>query len=70
MEGLKSTNLVEKSIYSAAPDVTENIAGCNLIHTSSIKSSATIRKIAGYAATEYTLVYNKYVLHQLGMFAL
>lgn len=70
VEGLKSTNLVEKIYLLAAPDVTENIAGCNLIHTSSIKSSATIRKIAGYAAAEYTLVYTKYTTLQLGMFAL
>lgn len=70
VEGLKSTNLIEKIYLLAAPDVTENIAGCNLIHTSSIKSSATIRKIAGYAAAEYTLVYTKYTTLQLGMFAL
>lgn len=70
VEGLKSTNLIDKIYLLAALDVTENIAGCNLIHTNSIKSSATIRKIAGYAATEYTLVYTKYTTLQLGMFAL
>ncbi len=70
VESLKSTGLIDKIYLLAAPNITENISGCSLIHTSSLKSSTTMRHIAGYATTEYTLIYTKYTTLELGLFAL
>lgn len=70
VNGLKDTGLIHKIYLLATPDVTENISGCNLLHTTSLKSAATMKMIAGYASTDYTLVYTKYTTLELGLFAL
>lgn len=70
VKGLQETGLVNNIYLLAAPDVKENISGCNLIHTGALLSSTAMRQIAGYASTDYTLIYTKYTTLELGLFAL
>lgn len=48
----------------------EKIEGCEVIEINSLRSTATIKKIAEKANTDYTLIYTKLADLRMGMFAL
>ncbi len=48
----------------------EEIEGCEIIEIDSLRSTATIKKIAEKANTDYTLIYTKTADLRMGMFAL
>ena len=70
VDGLKNSPLVQ-GIYLLSAD--ENVSatnGCELIHIDSLQSTATLRKIAEKATTEFSLIYTKNTMLELGQYAL
>ncbi len=67
---LKSSSLVEKIYLLSDNNNKETIAGCEVIETGSIRSTATIKKITEKADTDYILIYTKSDQLRMGMFAL
>lgn len=67
---LQQSNQV-KNIYLLAPtEITKTINGCELISIDALQSTETIRKIAEKSTADYTLIYQKSTVLQLGYFAL
>lgn len=70
VEGLKKSDSV-KSIYLLSSESSpEPIEGCSIIKIDSLKSSASVKKIAEYSEADYSLVYTKESTLMLGYFAL
>jgi len=67
---LKGSALVGKIYLLTDNGCKETVAGCEVIDIDSIRSTATIRKIADKASAEYTLLYTKQDDLRMGMFAL
>lgn len=66
---LKSSELVNDIFLLAEDDVTDSVDGCEIIKIDSLKSTATIKKIAAKANTDYTLIYTKSADLRFGLFA-
>ena len=67
---LKQSELV-KNIYLLAPEKNmQPIEGCEIIEIDTIQSTATVQKIAEKATADFTLIYQKSTVLQLGYFAL
>lgn len=67
---LKQSSLSNKIYLLTDNDTKDIINGCETIGINSLRSTATIKKIAAKADTEYTLIYTKSADLRLGMFAL
>jgi len=67
---LKQSSLSNKIYLLTDNDTKDIINGCETIGIDSLRSTATIKKIAAKADTEYTLIYTKSADLRLGMFAL
>lgn len=67
---LKQSSLSNKIYLLTDNDTKDIINGCETIGVDSLRSTATIKKIAAKADTEYTLIYTKSADLRLGMFAL
>ncbi|GAB6122554.1 glycosyltransferase family A protein [Dysgonomonas termitidis] len=67
---LKGSSLVNKIFLLADNDHGDIINGCQTIPVDSLHSTATIKKIAEMADSDYTLIYTKPAELRLGMFAL
>ena len=66
---LKANELVNK-IYLLAPgEVTEGVAGCELLHVPGLTASATMRAIAEHATADYVLLYTKHDTLKFAPFA-
>lgn len=70
VNGLMEANLVNKIYLLATDNGSESIDGCEIIHIDSLKSTATIKKIATLSTEKYSLIYTKESTLVLGMFAL
>ena len=70
VEGLKQSNLVSKIFLLATDPAAKAIEGCELITVDSLNSSATMKKIAAAADSDYILLYTKYNNLVMGYFAL
>ena len=70
VEGLKQSNLVSKIFLLATDSAAKAIEGCELITVDSLNSSATMKKIAAAADSDYILLYTKYNNLVMGYFAL
>ncbi|NDV94528.1 glycosyltransferase family 2 protein [Dysgonomonas sp. 521] len=67
---LRESTLVNKIYLLADSGCKESVDGCEAIDIDSLRSTATIKKIASKADAEYTLIYTKSADLRLGMFAL
>ena len=67
---LKQSSLSNKIYLLTDNDTKDTINGCETIGIDSLRSTATIKKIAAKADTDYTLIYTKSADLRLGMFAL
>lgn len=67
---LKESELVNKIYLLKENDNQETIEGCDILDIDTLRSTATIKKIASKADAEYTLIYTKSASLRLGMFAL
>lgn len=67
---LKQSSLSNKIYLLTDNDTKDKINGCETIGIDSLRSTATIKKIAAKADTDYTLIYTKSADLRLGMFAL
>ncbi|SBV91529.1 glycosyltransferase family A protein [uncultured Dysgonomonas sp.] len=67
---LKQSSLSNKIYLLTDNDTKDMINGCETIGIDSLRSTATIKKIAAKADTDYTLIYTKSADLRLGMFAL
>lgn len=70
IKGLQETGLVNQIWLLAPSDVEADVKGCNVLHATSLLSTDTLKQIAACADTQYTLIYTKYTVLELGMFAL
>ena len=70
VEGLKQSNLVSKIFLLATDSAAKAIEGCELITVDSLNSSATMKKIAAAADSDFILLYTKYNNLVMGYFAL
>lgn len=70
VEGLKQSNLVSKIFLLATDPAAKAIEGCELITVDSLNSSATMKKIAAAADSDFILLYTKYNNLVMGYFAL
>lgn len=66
---LKSSELVNDIYLLAEDGTTDSVDGCEIIKIDSLKSTATIKKIAAKANTDYTLIYTKSADLRFGLFA-
>lgn len=67
---LKASALVSKIFLLSDNDSNEKVDGCETLLIDSLRSTATIKKIAERSTTEYTLIYTKSADLRFGMFAL
>jgi len=67
---LKESELVNKIYLLKENDNQETVEGCDILDIDTLRSTATIKKIASKADAEYTLLYTKSASLRLGMFAL
>lgn len=67
---LRSSALVDKIYLLTDNGCTEKIDGCEIIAIDSLKSTATVKKIAAKSDAAYTMIYTKTADLRLGMFAL
>ena len=67
---LRESNLVKQIFLLNDNANQEKIEGCEVIEIDSLRSTATIKKIAEKANTDYTLIYTKPADLRMGMFAL
>ncbi len=67
---LRESNLVKQIFLLNDNANQEKIEGCEVIKIDSLRSTATIKKIAEKANTDYTLIYTKPADLRMGMFAL
>ena len=67
---LKSSELVDKIYLLADNAAADKVEGCEVIGIDSLKSTATIKRIAAKADTPYTMIYTKTADLRMGMFAL
>lgn len=67
---LKESALVNKIYLLTENDCKDTIDSCEIIAIDSIRSTATIKKIAAKADTPYTMIYTKSDTLRMGMFAL
>lgn len=67
---LKAEKTVNKIYLLTENDCKDEVEGCEVIAIDSLRSTATMKKIAAKADTEYTMIYTKSADLRLGMFAL
>ncbi|PXV63012.1 glycosyl transferase family 2 [Dysgonomonas alginatilytica] len=67
---LQASDLVNEIFLFTDNNCNETIADCQTINIDSLRSTATIKKIAANANTAYTLIYTKAADLRLGYFAL
>lgn len=70
VEELRQSAWIKKIYLMASENITETIPDCELIRIDSIQSMETVRKIAEKSSADYTLIYQKSTVLQLGYFAL
>ncbi len=70
IEGLRENAMVTKIFLLATDKDAAKIDGCELIAVDTLKSSATMKKIAAAADGDYVLLYSKYDTLMLGYLAL
>ena len=70
IKSLKSSALVHKIFLLSENSASDNIEGCEMIQIDSIRSTKTIKTIAGKADADYTLIYTKSAELNMGYFAL
>jgi hypothetical protein len=70
IEALLSSELINKVYLIANRDDAAIPAACELLATDPLTSTATLRKIAAIAETEYTLIYTKHTALEPGYMAL
>ncbi|MCD7916613.1 MAG: glycosyltransferase [Tannerellaceae bacterium] len=70
LDSLRSSALIHSIYLLTENQEEEEIDGCILLPVDSIHSTQTIKKIAAYADTPYTLIYTKTAALRMGMFAL
>ena len=70
IDGLKKSSLVSKIFLLASEEKALPIDGCEIIYIDSLNSSATMKKIAGAAESDYILLYTKYNNLVMGYLAL
>ena len=70
VDQLKQSEYVKK-IYLLAPEKgMQPIDGCEIVEIDSMQSTQTVQKIAENTKADYTLIYQKSTVLQLGYFAL
>lgn len=69
VKGLQETGLVNK-IYLLSDRHIESVDGCELLPADSLNGTSTMKGIASHSDSEYSLVYTKYTVLQLGEYAL
>ncbi len=67
---LQNNPLVAQVYLLATHETSSVIPGCQILHVLSLNSTATMRLIAEYSHTDYTLLYTKHTTLEMGMFAL
>lgn len=67
---LQASALVKKIYLLTDNDCKDGVSGCETISIDSLRSTATIKKIASKADAEYTMIYTKSADLRLGYFAL
>ncbi len=67
---LQNNPLVAQVYLLATHETSSVIPGCQILHVPSLNSTATMRLIAEYSHTDYTLLYTKHTTLEMGMFAL
>ena len=67
---LRESALVERIFLLNDNASQEKVEGCEIIEIDSLRSTATIKKIAEKSNTDYTLIYTKPADLRMGMFAL
>ena len=70
VKGLKEAGLTNKIYLLATNKDVQSMEGCEVIHIDSLKSTASIKKIASLASEKYSFIYTKESTLVLGMFAL
>ena len=70
VKGLQETGLVNNIYLLAEPEVKEEVEGCTVINVAGLQSTAAIKAMAEKSEAEYTLLYTKFSVLKLGMFAL
>jgi len=70
VKALKSSKLVNIIYLLSKNDTSTTIEGCEIISVDSLYSTATLRKIAGKANTEFSLIYTKDTALEMGQYAL
>lgn len=70
ISSLRESTLVNKIYLLTDNGCKESVDGCEVIDIDSLRSTATIKKIASKTDVEYTLIYTKSADLRLGMFAL
>lgn len=70
LDGLRESGLIKKIFLLTHNKNAKPLVGCELIFINSLSSTETIRSIAKYADSDYTLIYTKYTILEMGMFAL
>ncbi len=69
INGLKESQLVDK-IYLLSTNNDEKVDDCEVLMIDSLQASTTIKTIAKFATTNFTLLYTKFTTLELGYFAL
>ncbi len=70
VDGLKNSPLVQGIFLLSVDASVSTINGCEIIHIDSLQSTATLRKIAENANAEFSLIYTKNTVLELGQYAL
>lgn len=60
VEALKQSELVTKIYLLATDPKAQSVLGCDVIHIDTLNSSATMKKIAEAADSQYIILYTKY----------
>jgi ABC-type uncharacterized transport system substrate-binding protein len=67
---LRHSSLVNEIYLLGSSSVISSVQGCEVIEIDGLNSSATVAKIAELSTAEYSLIYTKYSVLQLGQYAL
>lgn len=70
IEGLKASQIGGKIYLLATAEAEGSVEGCERIDIRGLKSTDTMRRIAGHSDSDYVLLYTKHNTLDFGMFAL
>lgn len=70
VQNLQTSGLAGKIYLLTTDETSEPVLGCEILHIPALNASATMRTIAARSDADYTLLYTKYTILELGMYAL